>query len=241
MRIGNNQFILLIIFMFLGLTFTIQIRSNIKVNMQKPSSVQAAEDLKRQIEEENAEIELLKQKIKDNEEKNEAFLKAAVDYRGDEELNNRLQILDIIKLKAGLTDVKGAGVTIKLDDAAIRVHENPNLLIIHDRDVISVINELKRAGAQAISINGERLLSTSEQVCAGPTIRINKKRYATPYIINAIGDPDQLMEELNKSGQIAMLIEDNIRVEITKMSEITIPKYSGNIENLITGLEVLER
>lgn len=225
MPVDRNRVIFMVIFMIFGLVIALQFKSNLKFNKQKPSAMYVADEIKKQLEEEKAISELLKEKIKVNVKKNEEYLKAAVNDKGYEELNIRLRTLESLSLKAGLVDVKGPGVVIKLNDAPARLDENPNVLIIHDSDIIQVVNELKKAGAQAISINGERLIPTSEQVCAGPTVRINDNRYAAPFVISAIGNVDELYESLNKSETIALMVKDRIRVEITKSDEIIVPKY----------------
>ncbi|HEX2926870.1 MAG TPA: DUF881 domain-containing protein, partial [Ruminiclostridium sp.] len=98
--------------------------------------------------------------------------------------------------------------------------------------------ELKMAGAQALSVNGERIISTSEQVCAGPQIFINNNRYPVPYEIKAIGDPDKLEKNISESETMASLLECRIRVSITKSRELTISRYIGDISKLISALEV---
>ena len=240
-RSYHENLIFLVIFMILGLVLALQIRTNLKLNQQKPSAAYAAEDLKRQLEKQKAANEALKLKIKENEAKNDQYLKAAVSDKGSEAMNERMKELEDVKLKAGLTDVQGQGIVIKMDDAPARTDENPNVLIIHDSDVLKVLNELKKAGAQAIAINGERIIATSESVCAGPTISVNKRRYAVPYVISAIGNADRLYEELSKSQAISLMVRDKIRVDITKLGKLVIPKYNYNSEKSIKGAEVLER
>lgn len=102
---------------------------------------------------------------------------------------------------------------------------------------------MKKAGAQAISIKGERVVSTSEVVCAGPTILINGNRYAVPYEICAIGDPDLLYDSLMRSERVALMIEDKIRVEIKKSKDIWVPRFSNidNIDKYISGLEAVKK
>ena len=113
--------------------------------------------------------------------------------------------------------------------------------IITRKDDKIILNDLKKAGAQAISINGERIVAISEQVCAGPTILVNRNRYPVPYIINAIGDPDLLYESLSRSERIALMIEDRIRVEIKKSKEVIVPgfSHSDNLDDFISHLEVV--
>ena len=66
------------------------------------------------------------------------------------------------------------------------------MYIIHDDDLLRVINELRAAGAEAIAINGERIVAMSEIRCAGPTLSVNNNRSAPPYEIKAIGNPNNL-------------------------------------------------
>jgi len=117
-----------------------------------------------------------------------------------------------------------------------------NILIIHDQDLRIILNELKKGGAQAISINGERIMPMSEQVCAGPTILINKNRYTAPYIIKAIGDPDNLYKVMINCNRLGLMIRDKIKVKIDKSDEITIELFKGinEIDKLISGMEVLD-
>ncbi|MCR4435587.1 MAG: DUF881 domain-containing protein [Clostridiales bacterium] len=241
MRLSDRKFIFLVIFFLLGIAFTLQVRSTIDANRQKTATSLNIEKLKAQLSEEEKSRAYLEKLIDENEKKKEAYLKANVENKNDEQLKELKRELDSIKLMGGLTDVKGPGVIISLDDAAIKSTDTQidyNDYLIHDIDVVRILNNLKGAGAQAIAVNGERIIATSEQVCAGPTIRINKSRYAVPYEIKAIGDPDLLYESLNKSEAVALMLEFKIKVEITKSKEIFIPKYNKNLDSLISALEV---
>ncbi len=242
MPIKDKRAVFMIIFMLLGFIVALQFRSTLKFTSQKPTSVYKIEELQKQVEEEKKAGELLKAQIAENEKNMDEYLKAAVNSKNDNYLSEQFNYLERLKLRAGLVDVKGAGVVVKLDDAPVRTNENPNVLIIHDSDIIAVVNELKKAGAQAISINGERLIATSEQVCAGPTVRINMNRYAAPFVISAIGDADLLYESVKKSEPVAYMIKDHIRVDIEKLKEVTVPKYNpkddSKLEKMNFGLEV---
>ena len=82
---------------------------------------------------------------------------------------NEVEEIAALKIRAGLTALAGAGVTVEMDDSnrSAKSGDDPNLYVIHDDDVLRVINELRAAGAEAISINGQRLIETSEIRCAG--------------------------------------------------------------------------
>lgn len=146
------------------------------------------------------------------------------------ELEDKLELLRHYRLMAGLTDVSGEGVVITMRDANIKNDADPQLFLIHDMDIIRVLNELKAAGAQAIAINGERILPVSEIMCAGPTVRINRNRYPVPYVIEAIGSSSALASALEKSHIVMLLKEYDISIKIERKSQITISRYFESID-----------
>jgi uncharacterized protein YlxW (UPF0749 family) len=113
--------------------------------------------------------------------------------------------------------------------------------IIHDADINAILNELRIHGAEAISINGERIIGTSRLVCAGPTIFLNVSRYPPPYVIRAIGDPDALYEAIDQMTSVAVMRFYGITVDITKEYGMVIEKYRlyQTIDQLLSGLEVV--
>lgn len=135
-----------------------------------------------------------------------------------------------LKMQAGLLPLEGQGVIVTMDDSTrkVRAEENPNLYVIHDDDILRVINELWAAGAEAISINGQRLIATSEIRCAGPTLSVNNVRSAPPYEISAIGDKKSLENSIKMRGGVEDTLRVwGIRLEIEASDEIYIPAYSG--------------
>lgn len=131
----------------------------------------------------------------------------------------------------GATDVTGPGVIVTLSDSKKDSSTvlNPNELIVHDVDVLSVINELKNAGAEAISINDQRLVPTSSILCGGNIIDINGEKVGAPFIIKAIGLPEQLSALSRQGGYLELLKDASVGVELKKSNNITIPKYTGVI------------
>lgn len=131
----------------------------------------------------------------------------------------------------GMTDVTGPGVIVTLSDSKKDINTvlNANELVVHDADVLSVINELKNAGAEAISINDQRLVPTSSIVCGGNIIEINGEKVGAPFEIKAIGLPEQLAALSRPGGYLEYLKRDTIGVDLKKSNSITIPKYTGVI------------
>ena len=136
------------------------------------------------------------------------------------------------KILLGQTEVKGKGVTITLDDNKAvtnmsSVVVDPNTLLVHDGDLIQVVSILKNAGAEAISINDQRIVNTTAITCDGYVVRINGEKVGAPYIIKAIGSPEYLKGSLEVSGYMETMINDGVIVEIKKSNLVTIPKYEG--------------
>lgn len=214
------------LFIILGLLISLQIKSIQKEeylnNKQKDLG-----KLQQLLKEEQDRSLALQEQLKTYENKAESYEENLL--KGSQVETLRLQ-LEKYRFLAGLTDVQGPGIIITLDDSKKRVYEgvNPNDTIIHDGDLIEIINLLRSNSAQAISINGERIISTSEIQCAGPTISVNHVRYAVPYVIKAIGDADYLEASLKAPGSYLDIMSIyGIQISIKKDYNIVIPKYRG--------------
>ena len=139
----------------------------------------------------------------------------------------------VLSLRASLVDVEGPGVVLTITDSKTPVKdgENPNLYLIHDEDMLRIVNELRAAGAEAISINDQRLIGTSEIRCSGPTITVNGKIFAPPFIIKAIGDTKTLHSSLTmRGGVVESLKYWGIEVKIQDEDHVMVPAYDGTIK-----------
>lgn len=136
------------------------------------------------------------------------------------------------RLLAGYEEVTGEGVVVLLTDsnAPLAQDQNPNRLIVHDRDITMIINELRNAGAEAISVNGQRyIINQSELYCNGPTIRINDQWFAQPFIIEAIGSRRELLAAINSNTSYAFGLKTRgIFIEANTSLYLTIPAYDGS-------------
>ena len=129
----------------------------------------------------------------------------------------------------GLSEVTGPGVIITVADSEIDSNSvlNPSDLVVHDRDILKIVNELKNAGAEAISINDQRVILTTSIICGGNIISINGERIGSPFEIKAIGLPETLANLSRPGGYLSSLEDRKLNVTLKKNNEITIPKYSG--------------
>lgn len=137
----------------------------------------------------------------------------------------------------GTTDVQGKGIVLTVADNKNVTSESISALdsisnyLIHDSDLLTLINELKNAGAEAISINEQRLVTTSAIECDGNIIKVNGEKVGAPFTIKAIGLPEVLINVNRFGGYLDNLRENRyLKVSIEKMTDkktITIPKYTG--------------
>lgn len=181
------------------------------------------------------ELIALQSKYDSLKEKYDKSQEIVEEYKNNASSNNTLinsmkDEISTLSTISGTTDVKGEGIVITLvDGAQADVTTNENTLV-HDSDLLTVVNELKAAGAEAISINGQRIISTSAIRCVGPVIQVNYQKVGTPFEIKAIGNAAYLESAMNiKNGIVDTLREYGIGITVTRTSEITIPKYEGTL------------
>ncbi len=149
----------------------------------------------------------------------------------DESYAKLLEELDIVRIFAGMVDVKGKGVIITLED---------NFYTVEDRDILPVVNELRAAGAQAISVgdavSDERITAMTEIRAAPPYIMINGVQITSPVTIKAIGDPEKLEHSLEMINGVADSLREYISVTIKQSDEVFIPKIRDDGSVIRTDL-----
>lgn len=176
-------------------------------------------------------VEDLSERLKAMETENKHLLEEINELRKNDVDNHNDPSQERLNLLAGTTEVEGAGIEIVLDDSNIpkKANENPNLYIIHDEDLLRVLNELRAAGAEAISLNDQRIVAMSEVRCAGPTVSINNVRSAPPYVIKAIGAPKTLTSAMRLRGGVVETFEFwGIQVKIKSSENLRIPAFKAH-------------
>lgn len=171
--------------------------------------------------------ELLEETEKIDEELKIEIEKATQNNSQLEEAKNQIEKAN---KQIGLAEVTGPGVIITIADSKVDSSKkaNPSDLLVHDIDLLKIVNELKNAGAEAISINNQRVILTTSIICGGNIININQEKIGSPFEIKAIGLPESLANLERPGGYLSILKEKEIIVNFEKSTEdITIPKYSG--------------
>ena len=146
------------------------------------------------------------------------------DSQNEEEIKNNQKLL-------GLTDISGKGLIIKLDEnREVDSSEvlNINGYLVHEEDLLYIVNELFNAGADAVSINDQRIVSTTSILCDGNIIRVNGEMIGVPITIKAIGYPERLDGALTRpGGYLDVMANDGVIVTVERSENINISKYSG--------------
>lgn len=232
------QTLLFFLLMLFGIVLVMQFRT---VTEGEASSGPSARELAQTLEKERENGRALRETLAGLEASYGERLRGLGENQGDEAFRELLAQRNHALFRAGLTNVRGAGISVSLNDAVVAGDLSIEDYIIHDSDVFTLLNELRVAGAEAISINGERVLGMTKTVCAGPTILINNSRYPVPFEFKAIGDPQKLYQALENSETVSILRLYDIRVDIRIEPDITIGKLRiyDKLEDLMTGLEVV--
>lgn len=159
------------------------------------------------------------------------------DATADAGAANRVQAeFDELAVPAGLTAVHGPGVRVELDDALDGAVDGAgvNDVIIHEEDLQAVINALWAGGAEAVAVNGQRLLTTTSIRCVGNVLLLHGNTYSPPYRIEAVGDPHGMTDELERDPGASRFAEHAARFDLgfehEALEQIAVP----TVERLTT-------
>lgn len=121
----------------------------------------------------------------------------------------------------GTTDVHGEGIIININDGND---------LIHQEDIVILLDELKNAGAEAISVNEQRIVSNTYVYCDGSVILIDGVKIGNPFVIKAIGDSQTIYGAIIRNkGYVATLTKDGIQVDVQKSEDVEISKTNKTI------------
>jgi len=190
----GNNIAIALICFIVGFTFTMQIKSVMENSKKDYSTSQER-------------IDSLTTQLSESQKENEGLIKELGDYR----------------LTAGATDVTGEGIEITLYDLT-DASLSPEETLVHQQDILMVVNELRNAGAEAISVNDIRFTATSYVRCVGSVIDVDGTRFSAPYTIKAIGGKNNLEKAMKQPGGIvAFLTADGKRIDIAKKDNLELP------------------
>lgn len=191
--------------------------------MRETELREALVEWKKKYEDTNTKYEETISKINEYKEKRESNQEATELL--EKELDNSEMIL-------GKTTVEGEGIIITLSPGTTKDTDDVEQSVdIVAQDLIQLINELRYAGAEAVSINDERVVNMTDIVDIGTKyILVNSNRVTSPYVIKVIGDRKYLQSALNiKNGYVDLKTSEGKNVQVEEKTNVTILKYSSDM------------
>jgi uncharacterized protein YlxW (UPF0749 family) len=154
------------------------------------------------------------------------------------ELDRLERQVDALEMPAGLQAVEGPGLTVVLEDAPERDRDaagnDVGSAIVHQQDIQAVANALWAGGAEAMTLQGQRVISTTGIKCVGNTVILHGVPYSPPYRISAIGDSAEMVGALGDSPYIQAYLDDvenyGLGWELISEESIQAPAYDGVTE-----------
>ena len=155
-----------------------------------------------------------------------------------------------LALAAGRVPVSGPGLTISLSDASATAPRpdwvTNDSLVVHQQDLQAVINALWAGGAEAMTLQGQRVVSTSAFRCVGNVLLLHGRHYSPPYVVQAIGDPQALKRSVVGTPAVQRYFEyvDAVGLgwSLSTESELELPSYVQILElqyaSVPAGVEV---
>jgi uncharacterized protein YlxW (UPF0749 family) len=141
--------------------------------------------------------------------------------------------IDRVMVPAGMTGLTGPGLAVTLDDSTLPDAPDGDLnnLVIHEQDLQAVINALWAGGAEAMDVNGQRILATTAIRCAGNTLLLHGSVYSPPYVIRALGDEVALRAALDRDPVVASfraaVRQYQLGFSMVSDRSVSLPAYFG--------------
>jgi uncharacterized protein YlxW (UPF0749 family) len=231
MKKKNKNFLLIgFISIILGIVIAIQFRVVQNDFFEGSNPLLRSQELNKAYQDALNEQELLYEQVNQLEAQLSAIEESA--STDNVLIKNLSTQLEKYKMLGGFLDVQGQGIQITIDNPVSEVTPGSEINIIYDYEMLNMlVNELKAAGAEAIEINGERIIGITEIRTAGSAIMINTVQKYPPFTIEAIGNKETLDGAVTQIfGIVAAIRNKGYFVEVRKSDDIQILKYGNLIE-----------
>lgn len=165
------------------------------------------------------------------------------DSLGDRTVNRYRREIETLRDPAGMVEQEGPGVTVTLEDsppeladAATELGLRLSNYVVHQQDIQAVVNALWEGGAEAVTVQGKRIVSTTGIKCIGNSVTLQGQPYSPPYVIAAVGDQDDLydavMDDRNLQDYRTQSEDPTIQIgwDLELDDEVTAPAYDGLLD-----------
>ena len=196
-------------------------------------------DLASLVQNESDRYRTLESRVSDTGDEVDELTKAVP----DSVVRRKQRKVESLRDPAGLTPRSGAGVKITLSDASDEKadeaddhHLNANLFVVHQQDIQAVVNALWRGGASAVTVAGQRIVSTTGIKCSGSTVQLQGVPYPQRFVIEAVGDPDALTSAIDDDAYVSVYRDQAANPDIgigwkfEEESTVRAPAYDGLLD-----------
>lgn len=215
-----------------GLLFTTTARTAAGTNLRedrRPQISKLIEERRRQVDQQEAVASRLRREVDAS---------TGTQAGSDSRIARERDAANLLKPEAGLTALHGPGLTVRMDDApraadgGLPAGARPDDVVVHQQDVQSVVNALWAGGAEAMTIMGVRVISTSAVRCVGNTLLLHGRVYSPPFVISAIGDPAAMRRTLDADPSVRLFAEAarafGLGYDVRTEADIVTPAYDGS-------------
>lgn len=223
--------------LIVGLLLTRQVFSNAPFNSNFPADeIAAKESLFKDFLDEQSYLQSRIVFLRKEIEKSESLIE-------DQSKISDIEFLEELKKDIGLTEVRGEGIEILLNDSPFAIRDGAEVSdvdLIQAADIRDLINVINAADAQAIAVNNQRVISVSPISSVGATILVNNFHTAPPFTISAVGDVNLILERIKNDKLLSSLFKrvskQNLVLQISVKEWVTIPPYNGDLQTKYLNL-----
>ena len=155
----------------------------------------------------------------------------------DDDVDRLRSRIDRLRDPAGLVRRTGSGLSVTLSDAPEEIINSTtgdiNRLLVHQQDIQAVVNALWKGGATAVTVQGQRVVSTTGIKCEGNSVQLQGVPYPQPYVIRAVGDQGELLAAVEEDSYLRAYRSDaldpgiSVGWELQLEESVTAPAYDG--------------
>lgn len=221
-----SPYLYLVLGLFVGLLFTIQFKTQSNRPLSPVLFYGELKDVRDQYEQKKENIERSVEELRREVSEKERDL-VSKNLLSDSMLND----LSVQEMIFGSTNVAGEGAVVTISDGEMQIKDEESKSLTHAADLRDIVNLLWYSGAEAISINDERIIYNTSIDCIISTIMINSNNYTPPFIIKAIGNKRDLSSIINNSRKLVDIKKradkKQIIFKLEEQDNIEIDKYTG--------------
>jgi uncharacterized protein YlxW (UPF0749 family) len=178
------------------------------------------------------------QRLQDDVTELNAEIESLSEGLDDTKVDELQEQIETLSMPAGLVPLEGPGLTVTLDDAPREMREaageDASNAIVHQQDIQAVANAMWAGGAEAMTIQGQRVVSTTGIKCVGNTVLLHGVTYSPPYVVSAIGDVDAMRSHLDSSPYLGAYLEAveeyQLGWDVEEQERIEAPAFTGSTE-----------